>query len=326
MPISRDPGEVDRHRLIRRVLCARGSMKFRRRGRAPLRLRQRQHAHRRRPADWRSSRHRRSACARPRRAARSTAQDVLPAVHAGGRARPRSSPSTASPAGPNRDPCSHAEAAALFERDRRVLAAVAVAVALPRPLARDGAPLGAGAEAAHLRADRGASSRRRRRACPSRSAASATGTTGTPGSATPRSRVYALLAARLHRGGRGASCGWLRALRASGATSPAPAPDHVRHRRPAELAEQELAHLEGYRGSRPGAHRQRRGRPAPARHLRRAARLGLPLQQVRRADHRSDPGTTLARARRLGLRATGTSPTRGSGRRAAGARTSSTRA
>ena len=56
-----------------------------------------------------------------------------------------------------------------------------------------------------------------------------------------------------------------------------------------------LDHLEGYRGSRPGAHRQRRLRPAPARHLRRADGLRLPLQQVRRADL----ATTLDELRRL---------------------------
>ena len=61
------------------------------------------------------------------------------------------------------------------------------ALALPRPLAGDGAPLRAHAEAAHLRADRRRSWPRRRPACPSRSAASATGTTATYGSATPRS-------------------------------------------------------------------------------------------------------------------------------------------
>ena len=45
-----------------------------------------------------------------------------------------------------------------------------------------------------------------------------------------------------------------------------------------ELTEEILAHLEGYRGSSPGADRQRGRDAAPARHLRRAGRLGLPLQ------------------------------------------------
>ena len=52
----------------------------------------------------------------------------------------------------------------------------------------------------------------------------------------------------------------------------------------AELPEEQLTHLEGYRGSGAGEDRQRRRRPAAARHLRRADRLRLPLQQVRRAD------------------------------------------
>ena len=59
---------------------------------------------------------------------------------------------------------------------------------LPRPLARDGQPLGPHAQAAHLPARRARSSQRRPRACPSSSAASATGTTATPGSATRPSR------------------------------------------------------------------------------------------------------------------------------------------
>ena len=56
------------------------------------------------------------------------------------------------------------------------------------PLAGDRAALGDHPEADDVRARPAASSPRRRRACPSRSAASATGTTATPGSATRRSR------------------------------------------------------------------------------------------------------------------------------------------
>ena len=52
----------------------------------------------------------------------------------------------------------------------------------------DGPALGDHAEADDLRPDRRRSSPRRPRRCPSRSAASATGTTATPGCATPRSR------------------------------------------------------------------------------------------------------------------------------------------
>ena len=53
-----------------------------------------------------------------------------------------------------------------------------------------------------------------------------------------------------------------------------------------------------------GADRQRRRDAAPARHLRRADRLRLPLQQVRLAD-RYDAWVDLARDRRLGLRQLG---------------------
>ena len=80
--------------------------------------------------------------------------------------------------------CSGAGGGGAGGRHRRVLAELAVGVALPRPVAGDGAPLRADAEAAHLRARPARSWPRRRPACPSRSAGSATGTTGTSGSAT----------------------------------------------------------------------------------------------------------------------------------------------
>ena len=87
------------------------------------------------------------------------------------------------------------------------------------------------------------------------------------------------------------------------------------------------------RSTRPGglprlrarADRQRRRRAAPARHLRRADRLRLPLQQVRRADLPRDVGATCAGSS-TGCARTGTSPTRASGRSAAARRTSRTRA
>ena len=50
-----------------------------------------------------------------------------------------------------------------------------------------------------------------------------------------------------------------------------------------DLPEVELKHLDGYRGSKPRAHRQRRFRSAPARHLRRVDGLGLSLRQIRQA-------------------------------------------
>ena len=97
------------------------------------------------------------------------------------------------------------------------------------------------------------------------------------------------------------------------------APDHVRPSTAATTSpRRSLDHLEGYRGSSPGAHRQRRVRPAPARHLRRADGLGLPLQQVRRADL-ARPLDEPRRGSSTGCAGTGSTPTRGSGRCAAAA-------
>ena len=100
-----------------------------------------------------------------------------------------------------------------------------------RPLARDGQPLGADARSCSPRASTARSWRRRPSACPSRSAASATGTTATPGSATRRSRSTASCAsatptrpARFMR--------WIEA-RCAELEPDGVAPDHVRHRRPA---------------------------------------------------------------------------------------------
>ena len=72
--------------------------------------------------------------------------------------------------------------------DRSPLAALARPRPVPRPpVARTPAAERADAEGAVVRADRGADRGRRRRRCPRRPAASATGTTATRGSATPRS-------------------------------------------------------------------------------------------------------------------------------------------
>ena len=72
----------------------------------------------------------------------------------------------------------------------------------------------------------------------------------------------------------------------------------------AELPEEEHPYLVGLPRLRAGADRQRRGRAAPARHLRRADRLRLPLQQVRRADLPRDLGQPAA-DRRLAVRELG---------------------
>ena len=91
-----------------------------------------------------------------------------------------------------------------------------------------------------------------------------------------------------------------------------------------ELPEETLAHLEGYRGSRPVRIGNARLHAAAARHLRRADGLGLPLRQVRRADL-ARPVEQRRPRRRLGVRELAASRTRASGRCAAGGRSSSTR-
>ena len=170
----------------------------------------------------------------------------------------------------------------------------------------------------------GAPSRPRPRGCPSRSAANATGTTATPGCATHLSRPalgrprlqrrrvrVPRVAARSRRGAQG--------RHASG-------PMQIMYRvdGSSDLVEYNLDHFEGYRGSRAGADRQRRVRTAAARHLRRDARrrsttpsAGAPV-----IGHRG--WTRPVRHHRLGVRATGTSPKKGSGRHAAAASRSCT--
>ena len=74
-----------------------------------------------------------------------------------------------------------------------VLARMGRQLHLRRPVARRGPPLADHAEGADLRSRPAASSPRRRRRCPSRSAASATGTTATAGCATRRSRSTPLV-------------------------------------------------------------------------------------------------------------------------------------
>ena len=101
---------------------------------------------------------------------------------------------------------------------------------LPGPLARDGEPLRAGAEAAHLAARTARSSPRRRSGCPRRSAASATGTTATRWIRDASFTLYALI--RLgYTAEAGAFMRWIEdALRRARARRLAA--DHVRHRRP----------------------------------------------------------------------------------------------
>ena len=118
---------------------------------------------------------------------------------------------------------------------------------LRRPLGGGGHALADGAEGAHLRARPAASSRRRRPRCPSRSAASATGTTATAGCATRRFALDALLESGFDDEARAWRTWLLRAVAGD--------PDDLQimygpagERR---LPERELPWLAGYEGSRP---------------------------------------------------------------------------
>ena len=187
---STTAGVAHRQRLIRRVIVRARRDALPRRVRAALRLRRApstqtsQHEH---GVRLRSARPHASPSRRPCRSSASTARRTRRVrARARARARPSSSSSRAD----------DAAAALLRGRDARGVRARRSRTGgagspqsqLPGPLARDGAPLGADAEAADLPAHR----RDRRRADdePARaaSAASATGTTATPGSATPPSR------------------------------------------------------------------------------------------------------------------------------------------
>ena len=166
---------------------------------------------------------------------------------------------------------------------RGVLAAVAEPVALLRTLARDGASLGAHAQAAHVRADR----RDRRRAHDEPAGATGRGAElGLSLRVDARRRLHALRAAqtRLHRGGR-------RVHAVAGGTLPprrrprvGPSADHVRHRRARGSARAGAVASGGVHGLGAGADRQRGGDPTAARRLRRPDGRTLPLHQVRGAD------------------------------------------
>ena len=135
--------------------------------------------------------------------------------------------------------------------DTRILAHLARAVDLPGPLARDGAALGDHAEAHDLRAHAAASSPPRRRRCPSRSAASGTGTTATPGSGTPRSRCTRCSGWASPRRRPRSPAGCATGSRSRRASDAAAAEHHVPGRRFLRPRGGLLDHWEGYRGSRP---------------------------------------------------------------------------
>ena len=152
---------------------------------------------------------------------------------------------------------------------------------LPRSLARDGAPLGAHAEAAHLRAD--GRDRRRPDDEPPRAARRrrATGTTATRGCATRRSRSTRCCGSGSPRRPARSWSGWRSASASTRPTESGPLQIMYGIDGRADLERGGARPPRGLPRLGAGADRQRRGEPAPARHLRRADRLGLPLQQVR---------------------------------------------
>ncbi len=188
-------------------------------------------------------------------------------------------------------------------------------------LAGDGQPLRADPEAAHPRAERG--DRRRPDHQPAR-ADRRRAQLGLPLRLDPRRRLQPVrpAAARLHRrGGRVHAL----AVRAPGGRRQSTTTTWAR----CGCSTTSTARAEGGASPRPperlprlasGAGRQRRRRPAPARHLRRADRLGLPLQQVRRRGSATTPGADLTRDPRLGDWTTGSATTRACGRSAASRR------
>ena len=160
---------------------------------------------------------------------------------------------------------------------RHLLACLAGEVQLHGAMARDGPPLGARAEAAHLRAHR----RHRRRADHEPARGSGRGAElGLPLYLDPGLRVHRLRLppARIHR--RGGELRRLSLRAVQGTVGRRRAADHVRHRRAARARRGNARSPRRLPGVEAGADRQRRLRSAPARHLRRADGLGLPLQQA----------------------------------------------
>ncbi len=143
----------------------------------------------------------------------------------------------------------HGEMIEVFRRHGRVLEGMAAQVHVPGSVAGGRRPLGDDAEAHDLRADRRARRGARRPVCPSRWAASATGTTATPGSATPRSPSMPSSGSgtprRRPRSASGCGTRWSR-------TSPPASPLHLMYRvdGSSDLNEETLDHFEGYRGRR----------------------------------------------------------------------------
>ena len=182
----------------------------------------------------------------------------------------------------------------------------------------DDPALGDHPEADDLRPHRRARGRARPRRCPSRWAASGTGTTATPGCATRRSRCTRCCGSGFDD--EAAQFGALAAATgsASGVGSDS-GPLNIMYRidGSSDLKEdiaRPLARLPRFGA---GAHRQRRRRAAAARHLRRGA--GQHLRRRPRRPAARPPGVDGDQpGAGLAGRATGTSPRRASGRPAAG--------
>ena len=270
MPIEAQP-DMHRHRLLRRVVVVRGHDGVRARGPAALRLRAR--GARGRDAPARRAVPRAVAGARARggdRARRWAAPDR--GSSASGRACARRSRCAAGRVadvrarararGPHLPPVPGARDRRGVRGDRRLLAPLARAVALPRALARDGPPLGAHAEAADLRADR-----RARRGADHLAARAdrRRAQLGLPLHVDPRRRVLALraAAARLHRGGGGVHELADRPHARVEDRAVGPAADHVRDRRAVRAAGDRAPDLVGLPRLGAGADRQR-ARPTSA--------------------------------------------------------------
>ena len=316
------------HNVVRRAKTVRGEVRFRMVLPAALRLRAR-HPHRRAHARRRALhldgkptaialRLRTSVPAAHRGRRRRVAEFTLRADESA-LVRPRAGRSP----GRSRRAARRDYVAEAFKDTVELLARWIGRSDVPGPLARDGEPLGAHAEAAHLAALR--LDRRRADLRPARAdrRRAQLGLSLHAGSATRRSRSTALM--RLGFTDEAAAfMRWVEA-RCQRARARRLAADHVRHRRPPRAPRGDPRSPRGLPGLGAGAHRQRGAHPAPARHLRRADGRDLPLRQVRRADL-VRPVEQRRRASSTGCARTGASPTRASGRCAAAARSSSTRA
>ena len=241
-PAPADPPGGVRPRIAAVPRAGGAPLRLRRRSRTPSRMARRRGGVRVRRAVARADRHR---AARGRRPGRAGATSSSP------RASRRCSPSTRSAATWRRAGCAAGRGGGAVRRDGALLAALAVRVALPRPVAGDGAPLRAHAEAAHLRADR----RDRGRADdqPAR-ADRRRAQLGLPLRVGPRRRLLRLRAAAagLHRGGRGVHGLPDPSTSARGDGGP---PARCRSCTASTAAptcpSASCAHLEGYRGSAP---------------------------------------------------------------------------